>query len=96
MVAIVLAVFFVLNLQKVEVDLIVATVELPLVVALGIAAVLGLLLSFAFRRHRSDRYVGPIARAPRNGSDAAIGRVVGSSRGRERRPSGGDLASAGG
>ena len=53
-VAIVLAVFFVLNLQKVEVDLIVATVELPLVIALGIAALLGLLLSFAFRRHRSE------------------------------------------
>jgi uncharacterized integral membrane protein len=45
-----LTIFLVLNLQKVEVDLIVATVELPLVVA----AVLGLLLSFAFRRHRSE------------------------------------------
>jgi uncharacterized integral membrane protein len=53
-IAIVLAVFFVLNLQKVEVDLIVATVELPLVIALGIAALLGLLLAFALRHRRSD------------------------------------------
>jgi uncharacterized integral membrane protein len=53
-IAIVLVVFFVLNLQKVEVDLIVATVELPLVIALGIAALLGLLLAFALRHRRSD------------------------------------------
>jgi uncharacterized integral membrane protein len=51
--AIVLALFFVLNLQKVEVDLIVATVELPLVIALGIAALLGMLLAWALRRRRA-------------------------------------------
>ncbi len=53
-VGVVLALFFVLNLQKVEVDLIVASVELPLVVALGIAALLGVLLAWTLRRHRAN------------------------------------------
>ncbi|HEX4752734.1 MAG TPA: LapA family protein [Solirubrobacterales bacterium] len=47
-----LVLFFVLNLQKVKVHLLVATVEMPLVVALLIAAVLGLALGWAVPRLR--------------------------------------------
>jgi uncharacterized integral membrane protein len=47
-----LVLFFVLNLQKVKVHLLVATVEMPLVIALAIAAFLGLLLGWAVPRLR--------------------------------------------
>jgi uncharacterized integral membrane protein len=44
---ILLVLFFVLNFQSVEVSLIVATVDMPLIVALGIAALLGALVGWA-------------------------------------------------
>ena len=47
-----LVLFFVLNFQKVEVHLLVATVEMPLIIALAIAAVLGWLLGWAVPRLR--------------------------------------------
>ena len=47
-----LLLFFVLNLQKVKVHLLIATVEMPLVIALAIAALLGLLLGWAVPRLR--------------------------------------------
>jgi uncharacterized integral membrane protein len=50
--AVLLALFFVLNLQSVKVHLLVATVQMPLVIALAIAAVLGLLLGWAVPRLR--------------------------------------------
>jgi uncharacterized integral membrane protein len=50
--AVLLLLFFVLNLQKVKVHLLVATVEMPLVIALAIAALLGLLLGWAVPRFR--------------------------------------------
>ncbi len=52
-----LVLFFVLNFQKVKVHLLVATVEMPLIIALLIAAVLGLVLGWAVPRLRrsSDR-----------------------------------------
>jgi uncharacterized integral membrane protein len=50
-----LLLFFVLNLQKVKVHLLVATVEMPLVIALAIAALLGLLLGWAVPRLRRGR-----------------------------------------
>lgn len=50
--AILLVLFFVLNFQKVKVHLLVATVEMPLVIALAIAAVLGWLLGWAVPRLR--------------------------------------------
>lgn len=53
--AVLLALFFVLNLQKVRVHLLVATVQMPLVIALAIAAVLGLLLGWAVPRLRGGR-----------------------------------------
>lgn len=53
--AVLLLLFFVLNLQKVKVHLLVATVEMPLVIALAIAALLGLLLGWAVPRLRGGR-----------------------------------------
>jgi uncharacterized integral membrane protein len=50
----VLFLFFVLNFQQVKVHLLVATVEMPLVIALAIAALLGLLLGWAVPRLRRD------------------------------------------
>jgi uncharacterized integral membrane protein len=53
-----LVLFFVLNFQKVKVHLLVATVQMPLVIALLIAAVLGLALGWAvprLRRSHDDR-----------------------------------------
>ncbi len=47
-----LVLFFVLNLQKVQVHLLIATVEMPLIIALAIAALLGLLLGWAVPRLR--------------------------------------------
>jgi uncharacterized integral membrane protein len=57
--AVLLALFFVLNLQDVKVHLLVATVQMPLIIALAIAALLGLLLGWAVPRLR---------RNPRDGS----------------------------
>ncbi|MBS1877908.1 MAG: DUF1049 domain-containing protein [Actinobacteria bacterium] len=53
LVAILLALFFLLNLQSVRVHLIIATVNMPLIVALAIAALLGALLGWAIPRLRS-------------------------------------------
>lgn len=50
-----LVLFFVLNLQKVEVNLIVAKVDMPLIFALAIAALLGALVGWALPRLRSSR-----------------------------------------
>jgi len=50
--AILLALFFVLNLQQVKVHFLVATLQAPLVIALAIAALLGLLLGWAVPRLR--------------------------------------------
>jgi uncharacterized integral membrane protein len=47
-----LVLFFVLNFQKVKVHLLVATVDMPLVIALLIAAALGLALGWAVPRLR--------------------------------------------
>lgn len=47
-----LVLFFVLNLQEVKVHLLVATVHMPLIIALAIAAVLGWLLGWAVPRLR--------------------------------------------
>lgn len=47
-----LVLFFVLNFQKVKVHLLVVTVEMPLVIALVIAALLGLALGWAVPRLR--------------------------------------------
>jgi uncharacterized integral membrane protein len=47
-----LVLFFVLNFQKVKVHLLVVTVQMPLVIALLIAAVLGLALGWAVPRLR--------------------------------------------
>lgn len=52
---ILLVLFFVLNFQSVEVDLIVATVNMPLILALGIAALLGALVGWALPRLRGSR-----------------------------------------
>jgi uncharacterized integral membrane protein len=57
--AVLLALLFVLNLQDVKVHLLVATVQMPLIIALAIAALLGLLLGWAVPRLR---------RGPRDGS----------------------------
>jgi uncharacterized integral membrane protein len=46
--------FFVLNFQKVKVHLLVATVDMPLIIALAIAAVLGWALGWAVPRLRRD------------------------------------------
>jgi uncharacterized integral membrane protein len=50
-----LVLFFVLNFQKVKVHLLVATVDMPLVIALLIAAALGLALGWAVPRLRRSR-----------------------------------------
>jgi uncharacterized integral membrane protein len=47
-----LVLFFLLNFQKVKVHFLVATVEMPLIIALLIAAVLGLALGWAVPRLR--------------------------------------------
>jgi uncharacterized integral membrane protein len=47
-----LVLFFVLNFQKVKVHLLIATVEMPLIIALLIAAALGLALGWAVPRLR--------------------------------------------
>ena len=52
---ILLVLFFVLNFQTVQVSLIVAKVDMPLIVALAIAAVLGALVGWAVPRLRSSR-----------------------------------------
>ncbi len=52
---ILLVLFFVLNFQTVQVSLIVAKVNMPLIVALAIAAVLGALVGWAVPRLRSSR-----------------------------------------
>ncbi|HTR75579.1 MAG TPA: lipopolysaccharide assembly protein LapA domain-containing protein [Solirubrobacterales bacterium] len=49
---ILLVLFFVLNLQQVQVHLLIATVKMPLIIALAIAALLGLLLGWAVPRLR--------------------------------------------
>jgi uncharacterized integral membrane protein len=49
---ILLVLFFVLNFQKVKVNLLVASVEMPLIIALAIAAALGWLLGWAVPRLR--------------------------------------------
>jgi uncharacterized integral membrane protein len=52
--AVLLVLFFVLNLQEVKVHLLVTTVKMPLVIALVIAAALGLVLGWAVPRLRRD------------------------------------------
>lgn len=52
---ILLLLFFALNLQTVEVNLIVAKVDMPLIVALAIAALLGAMLGWALPRLRASR-----------------------------------------
>lgn len=52
--AVVLLLFFLLNLQTVTVHLLLGTVDMPLVVALAIAAALGLLLGWAVPRLRRE------------------------------------------
>jgi uncharacterized integral membrane protein len=52
---ILLVLFFVLNFQTVEVSLIVAKVDMPLILALAIAALLGALVGWAVPRLRSSR-----------------------------------------
>jgi uncharacterized integral membrane protein len=47
-----LLLFFLLNFQQVKVHFLVATVEMPLIIALLIAAVLGLVLGWAVPRLR--------------------------------------------
>lgn len=49
-----LGLFFVLNLQDVRVHLLIATVDMPLIIALVIAALLGLLLGWLVPRLRRD------------------------------------------
>ncbi len=49
-----LILFLVLNFQTVEVNLIFAKVDMPLVVALAIAALLGALVAWAIPRLRRD------------------------------------------
>jgi len=53
--AILLLLFFVLNFQTVQVSLIVAKVDMPLIVALAIAALLGALVGWLAPRLRRDR-----------------------------------------
>jgi uncharacterized integral membrane protein len=53
--ALLLALFFLLNLQTVKVHLLIATVNMPLVIALAIAALLGVLLGWAVPRLRTPR-----------------------------------------
>jgi uncharacterized integral membrane protein len=50
--AVLLVLFFLLNFQQVKVHFLVATVEMPLIVALLIAAALGLVLGWAVPRLR--------------------------------------------
>lgn len=50
--AVLLVLFFVLNLQDVKVHLLLTTVRMPLIIALAIAALLGLLLGWAVPRLR--------------------------------------------
>lgn len=50
--AVLLVLFFVLNFQQVKVHLLVATVDMPLIIALVIAAFLGLALGWAVPRLR--------------------------------------------
>lgn len=50
-----LILFLVLNFQTVEVSLIVAKVDMPLIVALAIAALLGAAIAWALPRMRRDR-----------------------------------------
>ena len=52
--AVLLVLFFVLNLQDVRVHLLIATVDMPLIIALVIAALLGLLLGWLVPRLRRD------------------------------------------
>jgi uncharacterized integral membrane protein len=54
-VGIILVLFFVLNLQDVKVHLLVATVQMPLIIALAIAALLGALVGWALPRLRASR-----------------------------------------
>ncbi len=51
----VLLLWVVLNTQSVEVDLIIATVRMPLFIALIIAGLLGALITWFLPRIRSDR-----------------------------------------
>lgn len=53
--AVLLILFFALNFQTVEVSLIVAKVDMPLIFALAIAALLGALVGWALPRLRSSR-----------------------------------------
>lgn len=53
--AVLLIVFFAINSQKVEVHFLVTTVDLPLIVALLIAALLGSLVGWAVPRIRRSR-----------------------------------------
>ncbi|MEZ5077312.1 MAG: LapA family protein [Solirubrobacterales bacterium] len=53
--AILLLLFFALNFQTVQVSLIVAKVDMPLIVALVIAALLGALIAWLAPRLRRDR-----------------------------------------
>lgn len=52
--AVLLVLLMVLNLQKVTVHLIFTTVDMPLIIALGIAALLGAAIAWAVPRFRRE------------------------------------------
>lgn len=59
----VLALFMLLNLQKVEVNFIFGSAQMPLIFALLVAAALGALVGWAAPRIRSSRHPGPTERS---------------------------------
>ena len=62
-VAAVLLLFMALNFQKVEVNFIFGSAQMPLIIALMIAAALGALVGWAAPRLRSSRGSGPADRS---------------------------------
>lgn len=58
-VAVLLLLFMALNFQKVEVNFIFGSAQMPLIIALMIAAALGALVGWAAPRLRSSRGSGP-------------------------------------
>jgi uncharacterized integral membrane protein len=59
----VLLLFMALNFQKVEVNFIFGSAQMPLIIALMIAAALGALVGWAAPRLRSSRGAGPADRS---------------------------------
>ena len=62
-VAVLLLIFMALNSQKVEVNFIFGSAQMPLIIALMIAAALGALVGWAAPRLRSGRGPGPADRS---------------------------------